>query len=70
MEYDNLIVVRNNSFHDRFIVIDNKEIYIVGTSFNSIGDNITTIVRLDDKKAKELLINSINGIINKKDYLF
>ena len=31
-EYHNLKVIRNNSFHDRYFVIDKKEIYESGTS--------------------------------------
>jgi hypothetical protein len=30
-------------FHDRFIVIDEHEVWVVGTSLNSIGDKGTTI---------------------------
>ncbi len=31
-QYRNLLVIRNNSFHDRFIIIDNTEIYQSGAS--------------------------------------
>ena len=61
-EYHNLNVIRDNSFHDRFIVIDNKEIYLLGTSFNSLGEKISTFVKLEDKSLNAVLLKNINNI--------
>ena len=67
-EYHNLNVIRDNSFHDRFIVIDNKEIYLLGTSFNSLGEKTSTFVKLEDKSLNAVLLKNINNIkkINDK----
>ena len=61
-EYHNLKVIRNNNFHDRFIVIDNKEIYILGTSLNSIGEKTTFIVKINDINIIKLLQKRIDNI--------
>lgn len=49
-QYHNLEVIRDNSFHDRIMVIDNKEVYHLGSSINSLGDKVTAIIKLEDKK--------------------
>ena len=63
-QYHNLKVIRNNSFHDRFVTIDNKDIYHLGSSINSLGDKITAIIKLEDKKNIKSLLNTINKIID------
>ena len=64
-EYHNLVVYRNNSFHDRFIIIDKKDIYLLGTSINNAGDKTFMIIKLEKESVKKTLINDINEIINK-----
>ena len=63
-EYHNLEIIRDNSFHDRFIVIDNKEIYHLGSSINSLGDKTTTIIKIEDKNNIKALLTSLNKIID------
>ena len=36
-QYNNVTFINNDSYHDRFIIIDRKTIYHCGTSVNSIG---------------------------------
>ena len=36
-QYKNLKVIFNNTFHDRYFILDNKEVYYCGTSINRIG---------------------------------
>jgi len=43
----NLIVIRTNKYHDRFIIIDN-ELYNVGSSIKDIGKKISHISKLED----------------------
>ena len=64
IEYHNLKVIRNNDIHDRFIITDNKEIYMLGTSINSLGEKMTTIVKIKEKKVIDLLITNINELID------
>ena len=63
-QYHNLKVIRNNELHDRFIVIDRNDIYIFGSSLNSLGKKITSIVKIKEENVKEILLNNINRIIN------
>ena len=64
-EYHNLKVIRDNSFHDRFIIVDQKEIYLCGSSLNSIGAKISMIIKINGQETKELLLNIIKKITNK-----
>lgn len=42
-------IIYNNSFHDRYIILDKKEIYLCGTSINYIGNEISTITKFDNR---------------------
>ena len=64
-QYNNLRVIRNNSFHDRYFIIDKKDIYLSGSSLNGIGDKTSMIIKLEDKFIKEILLNNINEIMRK-----
>ena len=63
-QYHNLKVIRNNESHDRFIIIDRDDIYILGSSLNNLGEKITTIVKIKENNVKEVLLNNIDKIIN------
>ena len=64
-EFNNLKVYRNNFFHDRFIIIDNRDIYLSGTSINNAGDKTFMIIKLEKESVKKAVLNDINKIINK-----
>ena len=66
-EYNNLNVIYNNSFHDRYIIIDNKDIYFLGSSINNIGSKISSIIKCNDKDINNTLLNKINEIKNISD---
>jgi len=36
-QYKNVTFINNNSFHDRFIIIDRKKLYTCGSSFKDLG---------------------------------
>ena len=42
-------------------MIDRHDIYLLGTSINSIGEKMTTLVKLQE----ENVINTINNMINE-----
>ena len=58
-QYSNLKVIYNNTFHDRYIIIDKKIIYHCGTSLNHIGSKTFSINKLEDKEVIEALLNKI-----------
>ena len=63
-QYHNLTIFRDNSFHDRYIIIDKKILYQSGTSINNAGKYIFSIYKSDDIFIKEKLLEIINEIIN------
>ena len=49
-QYNNVTLIENNSFHDRFIIIDNKYLYHSGASFKELGKKCFAISKVTDKK--------------------
>ena len=64
-EYNNLTVIRDNSFHDRFFIVDKKEIYISGSSINNAGEKTFMIIKIENNLVKNMLIKNIEEITNK-----
>ena len=56
-EYPILKVAKTNKFHDRFIVIDNKEMYHLGASIKDLGKKCFAINRIEDMEIIEKIIN-------------
>lgn len=55
-EYNNLTLIYKESFHDRFIIIDKKELYHLGTSINNAGTKTFAINKIKDKNVVETVI--------------
>lgn len=49
-EYPTLKVAKTNKFHDRFIIIDNKELYHCGASIKDLGNKCFGINRIEDEE--------------------
>ena len=47
-EYPTLKIAKTDKFHDRFIIIDNKELYHCGASLKDLGKKCFGINRIDD----------------------
>lgn len=60
---DKLKIIKNNTFHDRYFILDKKEVYHVGTSLNHIGEKMFSINKLEDKMIKGNLLNYVLKII-------
>ena len=56
-EYHILKVAKTNKFHDRFIVIDNKEMYHLGASIKDLGKKCFGINKIEDMDIIEKVIN-------------
>ena len=56
-EYPILKVTKTNKFHDRFIVIDNKEMYHLGASIKDLGKKCFGINKIEDVDIIEKIIN-------------
>lgn len=62
-QYNNLKVIFNKSFHDRYFIIDRKKVYHLGTSINYAGNRTFSINLLEDEFVKESLIKKVEQII-------
>ena len=62
-QYYNLKVIFNNSFHDRYFILDDNEFYHCGTSINRIGYKTFSINLVSDKEVCKILIDKVNEII-------
>ncbi len=62
-QYHNLEVIYNNTFHDRYFILDNDIIYHCGASVNRIGYKTFSINLISDKTVCEMLKAKINEII-------
>ena len=56
-EYPTLKVAKTNKFHDRFIVLDNKEMYHLGASIKDLGKKCFGINKIEDVGIIEKIIN-------------
>ena len=55
-QYSNIEIINTNTFHDRFIIIDNRVLYHSGASFKDLGKKCFAITKIvDDNILKELL---------------
>lgn len=56
-QYPTLKVARTNKFHDRFVVIDNKELYHCGASLKDLGKKCFAISKIEDRDYVEKISN-------------
>ncbi len=47
-QYPTLKLAYTNKFHDRFIVIDNKDLYHIGASLKDLGKKCFAISKIED----------------------
>lgn len=63
-QYNNIKFIYNNSFHDRFIILDKNKLYSCGSSFKDLGKKCFAINEFDDmeylNKILEILIYNNN----------
>ena len=62
-QYNNLEVVYSDDYHDRYFVIDKKEVYHCGASINHAGSRTFSINKWEDKKVCNNFIDNINDIL-------
>ena len=56
-EYPKLKLAKTNKFHDRFIVIDNKEMFHLGASIKDLGKKCFGINKIEDVEIIKKIIN-------------
>ena len=62
-QYNNLEVVYNDDYHDRYFIIDKKEVYHCGASINHAGSRTFSINKWEDKHICNNFINTIKNIL-------
>ena len=53
-QYPKLAVRYNESFHDRFLVIDDKELYLIGASLKDLGRKCFAFTKLDPGEIRRI----------------
>ena len=63
-QYKNVEFINNDSFHDRFIIIDRKILYLCGASFKDLGKKCFSINEFNDKEYLDKIVSNI-GVRNE-----
>ena len=58
-QYNNIKFINNESYHDRFIIIDRKRVFHCGASFKDLGKKCFVINEIENKIEREKLINDV-----------
>ena len=53
-QYGDLIIRESSKFHDRFLIIDDKELFLVGASIKDLGKKCFAFTKLDSKEISGL----------------
>lgn len=59
-QYSNLKVIYDNTFHDRYFIIDKNKVYHCGTSINRIGYKTFSITLISDDIVNQKLLENID----------
>ena len=58
-QYNNLTVKYDNTFHDRYFILDDNIVYHCGASINRIGYKTFSITKINDDEVCKSLINKL-----------
>ena len=53
-QYPKLSVRYNESFHDRFLIVDNKELYLIGASLKDLGKKCFGFTKMDSGEIRRI----------------
>ena len=62
-QYNNITLKISNSFHDRYIIIDNQTLYHSGASFKDLGKKCFNINKIEESKIINSLLEEISKLI-------
>ncbi len=62
-QYHNLTVYYDNTYHDRYFILDQKQVYHCGTSINRIGYKTFSITLMEDLDIYKALIDKVTTFI-------
>ena len=58
-QYKNVTFINSNVFHDRFIIVDKKKMYLCGASFKDLGKGCFGIFENNDKEYLQKILDRI-----------
>ncbi len=58
-QYNNIKFINNESYHDRFIIIDRKRVFHCGASFKNLGKKCFAINEVENETEIDKLINDV-----------
>ena len=67
-QYNNLRVKYNNTFHDRYFILDDSVVYHCGASINRIGYKTFSITKINDYEVCKSLINKLKLEVANFDF--
>lgn len=62
-QYNNVMFINNDSYHDRFIIIDRKRVFCCGASFKDLGKKCFSIHEIENFKEIDKILENINYLI-------
>lgn len=65
-QYSNIVFANNDFFHDRYIILDRKEVYVSGMSLKDVGKKYSYIYKMNEKMFIDELIKKIEDIVEPR----
>ena len=62
-QYSNVTFYNNNSYHDRFIIVDRERVFHSGASFKDLGKKCFAINEIENKKEIEKILEIVLDIM-------
>lgn len=62
-QYKNIMLVNDNSFHDRYIILDRKEVYTSGMSLKNIGKKYSYINKINESIFIVELLKRVSNVL-------
>ncbi len=64
-QYDNITFLNNDSYHDRFIIVDRKRVFHCGASFKDLGKKCFGIHEIENKTEIEKILENVLNVMIK-----
>lgn len=62
-QYKNIMLINDNSFHDRYIILDRKEVYTSGMSLKDIGKKYSYINKINESIFIVELLKRVSDVL-------
>ena len=59
-QYPRLSIRYNETFHDRFLIIDDKELYLIGASLKDLGAKCFGFMKMDAAEIRRIKKSAFN----------